>query len=283
MQHHRHLVAEHVAHQAAEDAGDHAGQYHDGRMRAHAHGDIAADHGECHQAQTVHQQEDHAQVMQVARDEAGDDRRADGEGEVLRVGDPADRVVAEQYVARRPATQCRHRAEQADAEQVHAAAHAHDGSGHGCQSNKSENAVKLFSEIQSLDRLKLAKSLSKIQTKLNKKIRYIVQVNTGNEKQKSGINPNELDEFIKTCNNNYGLKIKGLMCIPPINENPALHFAFMQKLYKKNKLESLSMGMSNDFETAIEFGATHIRVGSALFGTRLEKEEVQNTKDYDQT
>ena len=73
------------------------------------------------------------------------------------------------------------------------------------------------------------------------------------------------------------------MCIPPINENPALHFAFMQKLYKKNKLESLSMGMSNDFETAIEFGATHIRVGSALFGTRLEKEEVQNTKDYDQT
>ncbi len=131
MQHHRHLVAEHVAHQAAEDAGDHAGQYHDGRMRAHAHGDIAADHGECHQAQTVHQQEDHAQVMQVARDEAGDDRRADGEGEVLRVGDPADRVVAEQYVAGRPATQCRHRAEQADAEQVHAAAHAHDGSGHG--------------------------------------------------------------------------------------------------------------------------------------------------------
>lgn len=142
------------------------------------------------------------------------------------------------------------------------------------QTNKSENAVKLFDEIQSLDRLKLANSLSKIQTKLNKKISYMVQVNTGNEEQKSGINPNELDEFIKTCKNNYGLKIKGLMCIPPINHNPALHFAFMQKLSKKNKLEFLSMGMSNDFETAIEFGATHIRVGSALFGTRLEKEEV---------
>ena len=102
----------------------------------------------------------------------------------------------------------------------------------------------------------------------------MVQVNTGNEEQKSGINPNELDDFIKTCKNNYGLKIVGLMCIPPINENPALHFAFMQKISKRNKLESLSMGMSNDFETAIEFGATHIRVGSALFGTRLEKEEV---------
>ena len=142
------------------------------------------------------------------------------------------------------------------------------------QTNKSESAVKQFSEIQSLDRIKLVKSLSKIQTKLNKKIRYMVQVNTGNEKQKSGLNPNEVDDFVKTCKNNYGLKIIGLMCIPPVNENPALHFAFMQKLFNKNKLESLSMGMSNDFETAIEFGATHIRVGSALFGTRLEKEEV---------
>ena len=151
------------------------------------------------------------------------------------------------------------------------------------QTNKSENAVKLFSEIQSLDRLKLVKSLSKTQTKLNKKINYMVQVNTGNEEQKSGIYPNEVDEFIKTCKNNYGLKIKGLMCIPPINENPALHFAFMQKLSNKNKLDSLSMGMSNDFETAIEFGATHIRVGSALFGTRLEKEEALNIKDCDQT
>ena len=142
------------------------------------------------------------------------------------------------------------------------------------QTNKSENAVKLFDEIQSLDRVKLAKSLSNSQEKLNKKIKLMVQVNTGKEKQKSGIAPNEVENFIKMCRDNYGLNIIGLMCIPPVNENPALHFAFMKKLYTRNKLESLSMGMSNDYDTAIEFGATHIRLGSALFGTRLEKEEV---------
>ena len=141
------------------------------------------------------------------------------------------------------------------------------------QTNKSENAVKLFDEIQSLDRVKLAKSLSKSQEKLNRRIKYMIQVNTGKEEQKSGIAPNEVDNFIKTCRNNYGLNVIGLMCIPPVNENPALHFAYMQRLYKKNELESLSMGMSNDYDTAIEFGATHIRIGSALFGLRLEKEE----------
>ena len=142
------------------------------------------------------------------------------------------------------------------------------------QTNKSENAVKLFDEIQSLDRVKLAKSLSRSQEKLNRRIKYMIQVNTGKEEQKSGIAPNEVENFIKTCRNNYGLNVIGLMCIPPVNENPALHFAYMQRLYKKNKLESLSMGMSNDYDTAIEFGATHIRLGSALFGSRLEKEEV---------
>lgn len=141
------------------------------------------------------------------------------------------------------------------------------------QTNKSDSAVKLFNEIQSLDRAKLAKSLSKSQEKLNRRIKYMVQVNTGREEQKSGIAPNEVENFIKICRDNYGLKISGLMCIPPVNENPALHFAYMQRLYKKNELESLSMGMSNDYETAIEFGATHIRLGSALFGSRLEKEE----------
>ena len=142
------------------------------------------------------------------------------------------------------------------------------------QTNKSESAIKLFNEIQSLDRVKLAKSLSKSQEKLNRRIKYMIQVNTGNEEQKSGIAPNEVESFIKTCRHNYGLNISGLMCIPPVDENPALHFAYMQKLYTENKLESLSMGMSNDFDTAIEFGATHIRLGSALFGPRLEKEEV---------
>ncbi len=141
------------------------------------------------------------------------------------------------------------------------------------QTNKSEEAVKLFNMVQSLDREKLAKSLSKAQQKLKKNIEYMVQVNTGNEVQKSGIKPNEVDNFIKTCKDNYGLNIKGVMCIPPIDENPALHFAFLKKIYQRNKLDYLSMGMSSDFKTAIEFGATHIRIGSSLFGERLEKEE----------
>ena len=141
------------------------------------------------------------------------------------------------------------------------------------QTNKSEDAVNLFDEVQSLDRPKLAKSLSKAQLKLRKTIQYMVQVNTGNEPQKSGIKPNELDDFIKLCIQGYGLNITGLMCIPPVKENPALHFALMHELFKRNKLKHLSMGMSSDYQTAIEFGATHIRIGSKLFGERLEKEE----------
>ena len=141
------------------------------------------------------------------------------------------------------------------------------------QTNKSEDAVNLFDEVQSLDRLKLAKSLSKAQLKLRKKIQYMVQVNTGDEPQKSGIKPNELDNFINLCVQDHGLNITGLMCIPPVKENPSLHFALMHELFKRNKLKHLSMGMSNDYQTAIEFGATHIRIGSKLFGERLEKEE----------
>ena len=142
------------------------------------------------------------------------------------------------------------------------------------QTNKSEDAINQFHEIQSLDRIKLVKSLSKAETKLNKKLNYMVQVNTGNEVQKSGINPNEVDDFIKLCKKDFGLKVTGLMCIPPINQNPAIHFAFMLEIYKRNNLKYLSMGMSNDYKTAIEFGATHIRIGSKLFGKRLEKEEI---------
>ena len=142
------------------------------------------------------------------------------------------------------------------------------------QTNKSEDAINQFHEIQSLDRIKLVKSLSKAESKLNKKLKYMVQVNTGNEVQKSGINPNEVDDFIKLCKKDFGLKVTGLMCIPPINQNPAIHFAFMLEIYKRNNLQYLSMGMSNDYKTAIEFGATHIRIGSKLFGKRLEKEEI---------
>ena len=141
------------------------------------------------------------------------------------------------------------------------------------QTNKSEDAINQFHEVQSLDRLKLVKSLSKAETKLNKRLNYMVQVNTGNEVQKSGINPNEVDDFIKLCKKDYGLNVTGLMCIPPVNQNPAIHFAFMSEIYKRNNLQYLSMGMSNDYKTAIEFGATHIRIGSKLFGERLEKEE----------
>ena len=141
------------------------------------------------------------------------------------------------------------------------------------QTNKSEDAINQFHEIQSLDRIKLVKSLSKAESKLNKKLNYMVQVNTGNEVQKSGINPNEVDDFIKLCKKDFGLKVTGLMCIPPINQNPAIHFAFMLEIFKRNNLQYLSMGMSNDYKTAIEFGATHIRIGSKLFGKRLEKEE----------
>ena len=141
------------------------------------------------------------------------------------------------------------------------------------QTNKSEDAVNQFHEIQSLDRLKLVKSLSKAEIKLKKRINYMVQVNTGNEVQKSGINPNEVDDFIKLCKKDYGLNVTGLMCIPPVNQNPAIHFAFISEIHKRNNLKYLSMGMSNDYKTAIEFGATHIRIGSKLFGERLEKEE----------
>ncbi len=141
------------------------------------------------------------------------------------------------------------------------------------QTNKSEDVVNQFHEVQSLDRLKLVKSLSKAEIKLNKRLNYMVQVNTGNEEQKSGINPNEVDDFIKLCKKDYGLNVTGLMCIPPINQNPAIHFAFISEIHKRNNLQYLSMGMSNDYKTAIEFGATHIRIGSKLFGERLEKEE----------
>ena len=142
------------------------------------------------------------------------------------------------------------------------------------QTNKSEDAVNQFDDIQSLDRLKLVKSLSKAQIKLKKRIKFMIQVNTGKELQKSGIQPSEVDDFIKLCSSNYGLDICGLMCIPPAKENSAIHFALMYELNKRNKLQYLSMGMSNDYKIAIEFGATHIRVGSKLFGDRLEKEEI---------
>ena len=136
------------------------------------------------------------------------------------------------------------------------------------QTNKVKAAVQLFDVIETLDRPRLARVLAKEIALSGKKLTFFIQVNTGNEPQKSGISPNEADTFICFCRDELKLSVSGLMCIPPTNEEPSLHFALLQKIAKRNCLENLSMGMSSDYETAIQFGATHVRVGSAIFGER---------------
>jgi len=138
----------------------------------------------------------------------------------------------------------------------------------GLQTNKVRAAVRLFDVIETLDRPRLARVLAKEIALSGKKLTFFIQVNTGNEEQKSGISPNEADAFICFCRDELKLSVSGLMCIPPTNEEPSLHFALLQKIAKRNCLENLSMGMSSDYETAIQFGATHVRVGSAIFGER---------------
>lgn len=136
------------------------------------------------------------------------------------------------------------------------------------QSNKSEDAVALFDAIDVLDRPKLARTLAEAIQKLGKSPDILVQVNTGEEPQKAGVLPADLEAFItKTCPE-FGITSKGLMCIPPADEPAGPHFALLAKLANRYDLTELSMGMSGDFETAILYGATHIRVGSALFGER---------------
>jgi len=135
------------------------------------------------------------------------------------------------------------------------------------QSNKVKQAIELFDAIHTLDRLKLAQKLSNEIQAQGKAPEMFIQINTGEEKQKSGIHPNEADQFISDCMS-LDLPIKGLMVIPPINEEPSLHFGLLRKIAHRNGLEGLSMGMSGDFESAIAMGATHIRVGSAIFGER---------------
>lgn len=136
------------------------------------------------------------------------------------------------------------------------------------QSNKAEAAVRLFDAIDVLDRPKLAAALADAAQKLGKSPDILVQVNTGEEPQKAGIVPAEADAFIRAARETYGLPVRGLMCIPPVDEEPAMHFALLAKIAARNGLPELSMGMSGDFETAIRFGATMVRVGSALFGAR---------------
>lgn len=136
------------------------------------------------------------------------------------------------------------------------------------QSNKAEEAVALFDVIHTVDRDKIAGALAAEMAKQGRRPRLFVQVNTGLEEQKAGIDPREAVAFVERCRSVHGLTIEGLMCIPPAEESPGPHFALLKKLAREAGVTGLSMGMSSDFETAIECGATHVRVGSALFGTR---------------
>lgn len=136
------------------------------------------------------------------------------------------------------------------------------------QSNKSKEAVQIFNYIHSLDSLKLAKELSKNEKILNKKVKYFVQINIANEKQKGGIAEQDTSEFIKICINELNLNIIGLMCVPPIHEDATIFFKKISVIAKKNNLTHLSMGMSNDFKEAIKSGSTYVRIGSAIFGNR---------------
>ena len=136
------------------------------------------------------------------------------------------------------------------------------------QTNKALDAVRLFDVIETLDRPKLAAALAKAMDKTGRQVECFVQVNTGEEPQKAGIAPQDVDGFIADARKTYAIEPKGLMCIPPAHEEPAMHFALLRKIAQRNGITNLSMGMSHDFETAIAFGATHVRVGTALFGER---------------
>jgi PLP dependent protein len=136
------------------------------------------------------------------------------------------------------------------------------------QSNKAKEAVALFDAIHSVDRPSICQALAKEINSQKRQPELFVQLNTGEEPQKAGVAPGEADAFIADCREKYGLRISGLMCIPPVNDAPAPHFALTAKIAARNGLKDLSMGMSADFATAIQFGATHVRVGSAIFGHR---------------
>jgi pyridoxal phosphate enzyme (YggS family) len=143
------------------------------------------------------------------------------------------------------------------------------------QSNKAKEAVALFDAIHSLDRPSLAEALAKEIAKQGRSPTLFIEVNTGGEAQKAGVLPEETDAFVRACRGRYGLAIAGLMCLPPAHEAPAPHFALTAKIARRNGLPLLSMGMSADFPLAIAFGATHVRVGTAIFGERALREGVR--------
>lgn len=136
------------------------------------------------------------------------------------------------------------------------------------QSNKTKEAVALFDAIHSIDRPKIARAIADETRKQGKKLDLFIQVNTGEEPQKAGVMPRDAAALVNLCRDELELPILGLMCIPPIDEEPAVHFAFLAKLARELGLPNLSMGMSGDYVTAVEMGATHVRVGSAIFGAR---------------
>lgn len=139
------------------------------------------------------------------------------------------------------------------------------------QTNKVRDAVELFDVIETLDRPKLAAKLAEEMVRQEKTLSCFIQINTGEEPQKAGVLPADADAFIAECRGIHGLTVAGLMCIPPQDEEPALHFAFLREIATRNGVSGLSMGMSADFEIAIEMGATHVRIGTAVFGDRPKK------------
>lgn len=136
------------------------------------------------------------------------------------------------------------------------------------QSNKAALAVQLFDVIETIDREKIAAAIASEIRKQARKPKLFVQVNTGNEPQKAGIDPRDTADFVQRCREVHGLEVEGLMCIPPLNENPGPHFALLQKQARQLGIAELSMGMSDDYPIAIAFGATFVRIGSAIFGSR---------------
>jgi PLP dependent protein len=136
------------------------------------------------------------------------------------------------------------------------------------QTNKAAEAVQLFDVIHTIDRPRIAEAIAREMAKQKRQLELFIQVNTGDEKQKAGVSVTDADSFIGYCRSKQGLHISGLMCIPPVNEAPEKYFELLGQIARRNGLRNLSMGMSGDFETAIRHGATHVRVGSAIFGTR---------------
>ncbi|MDH3661820.1 MAG: YggS family pyridoxal phosphate-dependent enzyme [Alphaproteobacteria bacterium] len=139
------------------------------------------------------------------------------------------------------------------------------------QSRKAKDVVGLFDMLETIDREKLARAIAKEMAALDRWPACLIQVNTGEEPQKAGVHPRDADAFVAFCRDELSLPVKGLMCVPPVDDEPAMHFALLAKIARRNDLQILSMGMSADFEVGVQFGATHVRVGSAIFGARAPK------------